>query len=54
MSKLPLIIFICTILLQEVQNVFDIMNFGAVPHSDNVKDHFQNSNALMKAIKAAS
>lgn len=30
------------------------MNFGAVPHSDNVKDQIQNSDALMKAIKAAS
>ena len=33
---------------------FDIIQFGAVPHSDNVKDHFTNQKAIMEAIKAAN
>jgi hypothetical protein len=29
---------------------FDITNYGAVPNSDNIKDHFINQKAIQKAI----
>jgi hypothetical protein len=29
---------------------FDIINYGAVPNSDNIKDHFINQKAIQKAI----
>jgi hypothetical protein len=32
----------------------DIMQFGAVPHSDNVRDHFQNQKAIAQAIIKAN
>jgi len=34
------------ILLVHVNCVIDIMQYGAIPHSDNVKDHFQNQRAI--------
>jgi hypothetical protein len=33
---------------------FDITNYGAVPNSDNLKDHFVNQNAIQAAILAAN
>jgi hypothetical protein len=33
---------------------FDIMQFGAIPNSDNVKDHFQNQKAITQALLAAN
>jgi hypothetical protein len=32
----------------------DIMQFGAVPHSDNVRDHFQNQKAIAQALIKAN
>lgn len=32
----------------------DIMQFGAVPHSDNVRDHFQNQKAIAQALLKAN
>lgn len=35
-------------------SVFDIMHFGAIPHSDTVPDQQTNSRAILAAIKAAN
>lgn len=37
-----------------INSAVDIMQFGAIPNSDNVKDHFQNQNAIIKALQAAN
>ena len=47
-------LFVFTFLVGSVLSVYDIMQFGAIPHSDNVKDHFINQNALNQAFKAAN
>lgn len=49
--KVPLIF--CLIIISTLA-VFDIMHYGAIPHSDNVKDHFVNQKAIMSAILAAN
>jgi hypothetical protein len=36
------------------QSIFDIISFGAVPHSDTVPDQFKNQKALHDAIVAAN
>lgn len=33
---------------------FDIMQYGAIPHSDTVRDHFQNQKAIIQAFLAAN
>ena len=35
-------------------SVEDILSYGAIPHSDTVRDQFINSEAILKAIKAAN
>ena len=37
-----------------LQGAVDIMQFGAVPHSDNVRDHFQNQKAITLALQKAN
>ncbi len=37
-----------------LQAAVDIMQFGAVPHSDNVRDHFQNQKAITLAFLKAN
>jgi hypothetical protein len=38
----------------QVFTIFDIEQFGAIPHSDELKAQFINQKAIMSAIKAAS
>ncbi len=47
------LILVC-ILMIGINSVVDIMQFGAVPFSDNVKDHFQNQKAIAQALLAAN
>jgi len=47
-------LILLAILLICIHSAFDIMQFGAIPHSDNVKDHFQNQKAINQAILAAN
>ncbi len=42
------------IFIISINSAVDIMQFGAIPHSDNVKDHFQNQKAIQQAILAAN
>lgn len=51
MLKTILFLFIW---IMYINCVFDIMQFGAIPHSDNVKDHFQNQKAITQAFLAAN
>ena len=32
-------------------SVFDIMQFGAIPHSDTIHDQFKNTDAILMAIE---
>lgn len=34
--------------------IFDITQFGAVPNSDVLNDHFKNQRAILAAISAAN
>lgn len=34
--------------------IFDITQFGAVPNSDVLSDHFKNQRAILSAIAAAN
>ena len=35
-------------------SVYDVLSFGAIPHSDTVHDQFINAKAILNAIKAAN
>lgn len=35
-------------------SVYDILDFGAIPHSDTVQDQQLNAKAILEAIKAAN
>ena len=35
-------------------SVYDILNYGAIPHSDTVTDQFINQRAILKAIADAN
>jgi hypothetical protein len=48
------VLILFTLLVSLVTSAFDIMQFGAIPNSDNVKDHFANQKAFLAAIKAAN
>ena len=49
-KKLLLVAF----LIIGIYSAVDIMQFGAVPHSDNVRDHFQNQKAITQALIKAN
>ena len=34
--------------------VFDVLSFGAVPNSDTLQSQLKNTQAILKAIKAAN
>lgn len=38
----------------QVFAIIDIMKYGAVPHSDSVKDQFKNQEAINQALLAAN
>lgn len=42
------------LLIISVHSAIDIMQYGAVPHSDNIRDHFQNQKAISQAILAVN
>ena len=42
LNKVLMLIFF----IFSINCVIDIMQYGAIPHSDNVKDHFQNQKAI--------
>lgn len=48
------ILVLLTLFVSLVTSAFDIMHFGAIPNSDNIKDHFANQKAILAAIKAAN
>lgn len=48
-----IIIFIVFLFLS-VKSAVDIMQFGAIPNSDNVWDQFKNQKALTQAFLAAN
>ena len=47
-------IFIFSIIILCTHSIFDITQYGAIPNSDNVKDHFTNQNAITQALLAAN
>jgi hypothetical protein len=53
-SKIIAFLIIISCLLYSGRSAFDIESYGAIPHSDNIKDHFTNQKAIQAAINAAS
>ena len=49
-AKIILLLTLITISL----SVYDILHFGAIPHSDTVRDQFKNSEAILEAIRVAN
>ena len=47
-------VIILVVLFASVQSIFDIMDFGAIPHSDTIDSQFVNAKAIYEAIKAAN